>query len=569
MKRVVICITVAVLLFCGAFVPQNSVAQCSKQLKLYTSALQRFLIYGDTATAYKLVNQALALDSNYVAANHLLSRLESDPERAMYAAERAIASDSTNHHLLEQAAETALRTKRYDKGKEFLTRLVEHSQEPDHFRLLAMLHNLNKDHDKALAVVDSAEVRLGKNDFFSRMRQQLYLEKGDMQNALKCAIELVESAPYDPANHTALAEVYAAIGVDSLADVSFNNALNIEKKDPSLWYSYAGFLDSRKRYTDMLLAWYNIIELEQVPFVAKKQIVQSITSNRDFYRKHFLLVGQIISRLYQLYPQNIEAIDSYTAHLIAGNHIEEASVLLKQRIKDKEPSIEELSRIIEIENYLGRTDSVEVYVNKGIDLYPTNELFWNFKSWLQVQRKDNYGAIETLKEALKFAIESTSKSTLWGSIGDQYHELGKTKKSYSAYYKALNFNPQNAVVLNNFAYHLSVTGKNLKQALQMAQRATTLSPNNATYLDTLAWVYYKLGQYDEAKRVMQQAMSFDKNNSSELALHYGDILDALGSTFMAQTYWRKALERGAEASKIEQRIEAQQQRLNSKKSEEK
>ncbi|MBQ2418803.1 MAG: tetratricopeptide repeat protein [Alistipes sp.] len=99
----------------------------------------------------------------------------------------------------------------------------------------------------------------------------------------------------------------------------------------------------------------------------------------------------------------------------------------------------------------------------------------------------------------------------------------------------------------------------------MAQRATALSQNNATYLDTLAWVYYKMGQYDEAKRYMQQAMSFDTENSSELALHYGDILDALGSTFLAQTYWRKALERGADAEKIESRIEAQKARLEAQK----
>ena len=120
-------------------------------------------------------------------------------------------------------------------------------------------------------------------------------------------------------------------------------------------------------------------------------------------------------------------------------------------------------------------------------------------------------------------------------------------------------------MLNNFAYHLSVTGKSLKQALTMSQRATTLSPNNATYLDTLAWVYYKLGRYEEAKKVMQQAMSFDNENSAELALHYGDILEALGSTFLAQTYWRKALERGTDPEKIDSRIKAQKARIESEK----
>ena len=121
-------------------------------------------------------------------------------------------------------------------------------------------------------------------------------------------------------------------------------------------------------------------------------------------------------------------------------------------------------------------------------------------------------------------------------------------------------------MLNNYAYHLSVDGNQLNLALEMAIKATTLSPNNGTYLDTLAWVYYKLGQYEQAKKVMQQAMSFDKSNSAELALHYGDILDALGSTFMAQTYWRKALERGADADVVKGRLEAQKERLNAQKS---
>ncbi|MBQ5353415.1 MAG: tetratricopeptide repeat protein [Alistipes sp.] len=103
--------------------------------------------------------------------------------------------------------------------------------------------------------------------------------------------------------------------------------------------------------------------------------------------------------------------------------------------------------------------------------------------------------------------------------------------------------------------------------MQIAKKANEISPNNATYLDTLAWVYYKLGEYEEAKRVMQQAMSFDKEKSPELALHYGDILDALGSTFMAQTYWRKALEWGADADKVNSRIESQKVREEAKRGE--
>lgn len=566
MKRVVVYVALAVVLFCGAFAPLHTIAQSRKQLSLYTDALKHYLIHNDTTTALRLVNQALKTDSTYMPALNLLSRIEKNPQRAWQAAEAALSADTTDYHLLQQAAELALRAQQYDRAKQLLSTLIKEGQNPDHFRILALLHNMSKERKQAVAVLDSAEVRLGKIDVFNHLRQQIYLEGGEMDKALKCALEGVESAPYDPAAHIALAEVYAASGVDSLADVSFNQAIALDKTNPAVWFDYARFLDRRSRHTEMLLVWRNVIELEQVPLQTKQSIVESITSKRDFYRKNFLLIEPIIERMYTLYPDNAKVVDSYITHLIAGNRVEEALVMLKRKMSAVEqPTIEQLDRIIEIEYYINRTDSVEVYLDRGIALYPTHENFWSLKSWLQTKRGDNAGAIATLRTALKYAKDSKAKSSLWGSIGDQYYELGKDRKSYDAYTKALSYNLDNAMVLNNYAYHLSVIGNSLQQALKMAQRATELSPNNATYLDTLAWVYYKLGRYEEAKKVMQQAMSFDKDKSSELALHYGDILDALGSTFMAQTYWRKALERGADAKIIEQRVEAQQQRLNSEK----
>lgn len=565
MRRLALYLLAAAVALCGIVIPQGAVARTSKPLKLYTDAVKRLTIYGDTVSAIRLTNEALKADSNYMPASYLLARIESNPEVAWRAAERAVRADSTNHHLLQEAAERSLRAKKYSRAMHYLQTLVKTGDDPDHFRLLAILHMMTKQNDKAIAVLDSAEVRLGKIEFFSRMRQQIYLESGDNEKALKSAVELVNEAPYDPANQIALAEVYAVMGADSLADATYNTAINLDKTNSDSWFSYASFLDRRKRYTEMLLVWRNIIDLPSVPLSSKIAIVESVTSKRDFYRKNFLLIEPLVTRLYQLHPENAKVVDSYIGHLIAGNRVEEALVLLKERLDRSNPDEQEIGRIISIEQHLGRMDSVAVYADMGIHHYPTTEDFWNLKAWLQMRKSDNRGAIETLRAALEHAKDSKAKSSLWGNIGDQYHELGETKKSYSAYYKALSFDPQNAMVLNNFAYHLSVTGKSLKQALQMAQRATALSQNNATYLDTLAWVYYKMGQYDEAKRYMQQAMSFDTENSSELALHYGDILDALGSTFLAQTYWRKALERGADAEKIESRIEAQKARLEAQK----
>ena len=567
MKRFVLYLAIVALFFCVAFAPQPTTAQdnTNKAFKYYTDAVKLLTIYGDTTSAHHLSTKALAEDSTYMPAAYILSRIERDPQRALEYAERAVKGDSTNQHLLEELADKSLKAKQYQRATQVLQTLVKDSHEPEHFRLLAILHTIAQNREAAIAVIDSAEVRLGKIDFFSRMRQQMQLDNGDTAGALKSALALVEQAPYDIDNQLSLAEVYATIGADSLAEITYNKAIEIDKYNSSAWYTYAGFLDSRKRYTEMLLVWRNIIELESVSLPAKLSILESITSKRDFYRKNFLLVEPIITRLYQLYPTNGQVIDSYIAHLIAGNRVDEAATMLKQRIADKTPTAEDIFRIIEIENYLNHYDIVEQYVDKGLELFPTQKNLWGYKSWLQSRKDDNEGAIKTLNAAMQYAEDDATRSSYWGNIGDLYYELGNDKLSKKAYKKALKLDPNNSSVLNNYAYHLSVEGKQLDMALEMAIKATTISANNATFLDTLAWVYYKLGEYEQAKKVMQQAMSFDKSNSSELALHYGDILDALGSTFMAQTYWRKALERGADAAIIEGRLKAQKERLNAQK----
>ena len=391
MRRLALYLLAAVVALCGIFMPQSTVARTSKPLKLYTDAVKRLTIYGDTVSAIRLTNEALKADSNYMPASYLLARIESNPEVAWRAAERAVRADSTNHHLLQEAAERSLRAKKYSRAMHYLQTLVKRGDDPDHFRLLAILHMMTKDNQKAIAVLDSAEVRLGKIEFFSRMRQQIYLESGDNEKALKSAVELVNEAPYDPANQIALAEVYAVMGADSLADATYNTAINLDKTNSDSWFSYASFLDRRKRYTEMLLVWRNIIDLPSVPLSSKIAIVESVTSKRDFYRKNFLLIEPLVTRLYQLHPENAKVVDSYIGHLIAGNRVEEALVLLKERLDRSKPDEQEIGRIISIEQHLGRMDSVAVYADMGIHHYPTTEDFWNLKAWLQMRKSDNRG----------------------------------------------------------------------------------------------------------------------------------------------------------------------------------
>jgi Tfp pilus assembly protein PilF len=103
----------------------------------------------------------------------------------------------------------------------------------------------------------------------------------------------------------------------------------------------------------------------------------------------------------------------------------------------------------------------------------------------------------------------------------------------------LSFNPNNDYVLNNYSYYLSLRKENLDKAERMAAQAVKNQPNNASFLDTYAWVLYMREKYKEARKVMERALA-QPDVSSTLLEHYGDILFQLGDVESAVHQWEKA-----------------------------
>ena len=146
-------------------------------------------------------------------------------------------------------------------------------------------------------------------------------------------------------------------------------------------------------------------------------------------------------------------------------------------------------------------------------------------------------------------------SNFYGQIGDLYYQMGNMEETYKAYDQALKYNENNAFVLNNYSYFLTLDKKDLKKAERMAALCIKLEPNNATYLDTYAWVFFMQGNYTLAKIYIENALSKDTENSAELVDHYGDILFMTGDKEKAVEQWKKAKEMGKESKILDEKIE--------------
>ncbi len=112
--------------------------------------------------------------------------------------------------------------------------------------------------------------------------------------------------------------------------------------------------------------------------------------------------------------------------------------------------------------------------------------------------------------------------------------------------------PDDAGALNDLGYLWTEDGRNLNWALQMIQRAVEQDPENVAYLDSLGWVHYQLGNYEQAVYWLEKAVSQDTTDGIILD-HLGDAYRQVGQPEKAVEAWRRAAQGFEEQGETSQR----------------
>ena len=511
----------------------------------HIDAVKELSIRRDTVKARKIWSEIIERDSNYSPALYYLSMTDNDKEQSLRYAYSAFAADSTNKWYTANYAERLVGSGQYTRAIPIFRRLMR--IDPTNIRsyhALAVIYGYSGMPYSAISVLDSAELRIGYNYYLADIKQELLLSTRQYDRAITEGERRIAEHPYDASVITKLADVYAVTGRDSLARATYDRAFKLDTTNVETIIAIADYYSSIGNTVRMLDYEQHLFRNDKLDVASKLHRLSQYTEDMNFYGSNYYRVGAIIHSLAIAYPKNREIINIYAQHLLYGGEQETALEYLLRHLEDDNVGPADYLLVIHLERHLGREELMDRDLARGMELFPESLELVSLYSFIRSERGDYKAAIEVLERAAKDVDDPIQRSSLLGNIGDMYHEMKEDSKAFRYYRRALALDANNALVLNNYAYFLSLMDKDLEKALQMAERAVELKPNNASYVDTYAWVLHRLGRNEEAKSVMRQALTLSSQMDDSLLMHYGDILWALGEKFMAETYWQKAVERG-------------------------
>ena len=193
----------------------------------------------------------------------------------------------------------------------------------------------------------------------------------------------------------------------------------------------------------------------------------------------------------------------------------------------------------------GKTDDALKANAEARELRPEIAGFHFQHGWIYYHAHKFDKAIELFEAFIKkFPSEKDIVHQCKFSLSNIYVQKGELRKGEQILEEVYEEAPDLPSVNNDLGYLYADQGKNLEKAEKMIRKALAAEPENAAYLDSMGWVLYKLGKYEEAVTHLEKAASKPFGQDPTILDHLADCYDKLAKKDKAKELWKKALESG-------------------------
>lgn len=548
----------------------GSVYEAQSNFNAAVNELEKALQYDSSAGIY------YSLSKNYLFTNKLIQSLNS--------IKKAVKLDSTKIEYYDLMADVLSAARNYDSAITVLEKAA--LIEPNNINLyykLARLYEISKPLE-AISIYEKLIELVGPDWNLLVRIGELYEKTGNLDLALESIERLLKIDPSNTQIKLLLADFNQRAGNSDKALQIINDLLELTPNDIAIREKKALLLVGMEEWEKASAEFNYIIEDSTVNLEAKINIAASyyekslndssllpIAKNLfekidkdtlDWQVKMYLgaiafsdgndsLAINNFKYVTENANWNVQAWIRLGGLLYDNGKYEEAEKILSEAVESF-PQDFAINFILGLSLVqLEKQSQAEKYLAKAVELNPNDVNALSAYGYTLSQLKKNDEAIRYIKHAL---VINPDDVNLIGTLGLIYNSIEMHTESDSAYERALQLDPENSLINNNYSYALAVRGEQLDRALEMVKKAVAADSLNSSYLDTMGWVYFKIGEYEHAKKYLEKAIQVG-GESAVMLDHLGDVEFKLGNSLKAVELWKKALDLDPEKTEIKIKIE--------------
>ena len=489
----------------------------------------------------------------------LINKTNGSYEIAAEQIKSAVKLDPNNRWYLLLYAEILFGKQDFINASIQYKKLIEREPEnKDLYFKLSDTYIYSKNLKKAISVYDDLQRHNGFDKTLSMQKHKLYRELNDIKSAIRELIAILKTSPDDVEVIEILAELYLLNDEKEKAFELFKKLAIIAPNNGRIHLTLADYYrengQNEQSYNELKLAFLST----KLNIDTKVRILisyyQLIALDEEMRNQAYELAEILI----EAHPKDLKARAVYADILYTDNEYQKAKEQYIIVLKNDKSKSQVWSQVLFIQAEQNDFEGMLNTSKEALEYFPANPLFYYFNGVSNSRFKNYEDAIKSLKEGLEFVVDNQKLLLeFYSSLGDAYHQTNDHKLSDEYYEKGLEIDSNNVLILNNYAYYLSLRKINLEEAKKMSFRCNEIERDNGTYQDTYAWVLYKLNQYEMAKEWILKALSNGSDQSPVVVDHYGDILYKLGEVGQAVNQWIKAKELGLTGELIDKKIEEQ------------
>jgi len=454
-----------------------------------------------------------------------------DKNKALFFAQKCNVYEKNNIWYILQLAVLYQSIGNIDSSIILYHKLVKLSPRKEEFNLnLAYLYFKAGKPKKSIQVLLEYRKRSFLSENLALTLYQIYSYQKDTKNALAILREAKNRFPGETRFYGLLAESFVSVNNYDSAFYYYTELLKIDPGNEKGSLSLIEYYKLRKDSSSVLQLSSVFFSDAAFSFAEKINLLTFFINDKAYLFKYRSQIDTFLNSLIKAYPEAnrlyILQIDFY---LQLKDYSKAKTCLLEvtSKYNANYPVWEQLLYTL---NVLQEYTEVIKYSELAMARFPDKPLPAYFNGLAYFNLKEYGKAVPPLLQSFEVSKSDTKIHFQVCVLLAETFQLTKEYPKSSYYFeRALQFEPTNLLILNNYSYYLSLRGENLENAVKYSKFCVDKEPNSSTYLDTHAWALYKSGNFSEAKLVIEKAIRISQMNNTEILEHYCEILYYFGS----------------------------------------